>query len=110
MDVKVVNKKEKKVKVTFTVSNIGNHQGMEIAQLYVRDEYSKEERPLKELKGFEKMHLKPGESKEVMIELEKDDFQYFSERQRKWIFEPGVFEIHVGTSSKDIRLKKQIKL
>ena len=61
MDVKIVNRKEKKVKVTFTVSNIGNCQGMEIAQLYVRDEESKEERPLKELKGFEKVQLKPGE-------------------------------------------------
>jgi beta-glucosidase len=110
MDVKIVNRKEKKVKVTFTVSNIGNCQGMEIAQLYVRDEESKEERPLKELKGFEKVQLKPGESREVIIELEKDDFQYFSEKRREWVFEPGIFEIHVGTSYKDVRLKKQIKL
>ena len=110
MDVKIVNRKEKKVKVTFTVSNIGNCQGMEIAQLYVRDEESKEERPLKELNGFEKVQLKPGESREVIIELEKDDFQYFSEKRREWVFEPGIFEIHVGTSYKDVRLKKQIKL
>lgn len=63
---------------------------MEIAQLYVRDEESKEERPLKELKGFEKVQLKPGESREVIIELEKDDFQYFSEKRREWVFEPGI--------------------
>lgn len=106
LSVQVVDRKEKKVSVSFTIKNIGKRDGAEIAQLYVRDIVSKEERPLKELKGFEKIVLNPGESRRVTIELEKDAFSYFNAKQNQWVLEKGAFEILVGASSRDIKLKQ----
>lgn len=98
------------VKLTFDVTNTGNREGAEIAQVYVHDVVSKEIRPLKELKGFEKVFLRPGETKKVSVTLGKDAFRYFSEKKADWVFEPGDFEIWVGASSKDIRLKTGLSL
>lgn len=71
---------------------------------------SKEERPLKELKGFEKIWLKSGETKSVTIRLTKEAFQYYNEKSKKWFFEKGDFLIKIGASSQDIRLEQKIKL
>ena len=81
-----------------------------MAQVYVRDIASKEARPLKELKGFQKVFLRPGETKHVSVTLDRDAFQYFSEKKSDWVFESGEFEIWVGASSKDIRLKTKVKM
>lgn len=106
----ILNKKTKEVKVTFTVTNTGTRAGAEVVQLYVHDVKSQEERPLKELKGFDKVQLNPGESKKVTITLDNEAFQYFNEKKNGWVLEPGLFEIWIGASSADIRLKETIKI
>nr|GFD58447.1 hypothetical protein [Tanacetum cinerariifolium] len=60
-------------------------------------------RPEKELKGFEKVFLKPGETKTVTIQLPADAFKYYDEAKKQWVLEPGQFEVLVGSSSRDIR-------
>lgn len=105
-----VDKKNKKVVLSFSVTNTGDYEGAEIAQVYVRDIVSKETRPMKELKGFQKVYLRPGETKNVSVTLDKEAFQYFNEKKSDWVFESGEFEIWVGASSKDIRLKTKIKM
>ena len=98
------------VTVTFTVNNIGKKKGLETVQLYVQDVESSVPRPLKELKGFTKVSLKPGESKHVMLKLHKADFSFWNPETRGWFAEKGKFVIYVGSSSTDIRLKKEIEL
>lgn len=110
LSVQVTDKKEKRVKVSFTLTNTGQRVGAEVAQLYVRDLLSKEPRPLKELKGFEKVSLNPGESRTVEMDLDKEAFCYFNAKQNQWVFEKGAFEILVGASSKDLKLKQTIQL
>jgi beta-glucosidase len=96
------------ITVSFTIKNTGSKQGLEIAQLYVQDIESSVPRPVKELKGFQKVDLDPGQSKSVLITLAKKDFSFWN--PGGWFAEKGTFVIHVGSSSKDIRLKKQIEL
>jgi beta-glucosidase len=98
------------VKVSFAVKNIGMKTGAEIAQLYIQDVESTVPRPVKELKGFQKVDLQPGESKTIVIELNKKDFSFWNPDTKDWFFEKGAFVIHVGASSKDIRLRKQLEL
>ncbi len=92
------------VKVTFTVKNTGDIAGYEIAQLYVADKVSTIYRPVKELKGFKKIWLEPGESKEVEIELCKRAFAFYNVNINDWCVETGEFDILVGASSADIKL------
>lgn len=110
LNIRITDKKQKKVTVSFTITNTGQQDGYEIAQLYVHDIQSKEPRPQKELKGFDKIYLKAGESKQVEIELYEDAFRYFNVRQNRWVFEKGEFEILVGASSRDIKLTGKIKI
>ncbi len=92
------------VKVTFTVKNTGDVAGYEIAQLYVADKESTIYRPVKELKGFRKVWLEPGEIKEVEITLCKRAFAFYNVNINDWCVETGEFDILVGASSADIRL------
>ena len=96
--------------VTFTVTNTGKTAGSETAQLYIADQESKYPRPVKELKGFEKFSLNPGESKKVTIILDKTDFSYWSPEKKDWYAEPGKFTILVGPSSAQIELQKEVEL
>jgi beta-glucosidase len=89
--------------VTLTVRNTGKTAGAEVVQLYVKDLKSAVKRPEKELKGFEKVFLKPGETKTVTMQLPADAFKYYDEAKKQWILEPGQFEVLVGSSSRDIR-------
>lgn len=98
------------VEVTFVVKNIGKKAGKEISQVYIRDVESSVERPFKELKGFSKISLKPGESKKVTVKLDKRAFQFYDADKKEWRAEPGKFEIMVGGSSKDIKLKGETTL
>ena len=100
----------KQVDLSFNITNTGKFKGGEVAQIYVRDVKSKEVRPIKELKSFEKVFLAPNETKQVSISLNKDAFMYFNSKANKWVLEKGDFEIWVGSSSKDIRLKTTVKL
>lgn len=110
LNVQVADRKKADVTVRFSVRNDGTREGAEVVQLYVSDPESGEPRPLKELKGFEKVNLKPGETKTVTLKLTRDDFMYFSGKKRKWTFEKGDYVIRVGASSQDIRLEQTIRL
>ncbi len=96
--------------VTFKVRNTGNRSGKEAAQVYVRDVESSHFRPFKELKGFAKVHLQPKEEKSVTIELDRRAFSFYDVGKKDWILETGDFEILVGASSQDIRLKTTLRL
>ena len=94
-----------KVKVTVPVTNSGKCEGAEVVQLYVSDLQASVERPRKELKGFEKVSLKPGETKDVTFEIDADALSFFDPALHAWVCEPGTFEVQVGASSADIRSK-----
>jgi len=96
------------VTVSVKVKNTGEMAGKEIVQLYVRDVESLVVRPEKELKGFEKVELKPGEEKTVVFELDRRAFAYYNTDIRDWHVETGEFEILIGKSSRDIVLKEKI--
>jgi beta-glucosidase len=102
-----INNKDEVITVDFTITNTGKTDGAEVAQLYLRDIVSSEDRPLKELKNFEKIYLKAGETKSVSFEITNIDLSFFSAKQNKWVSEPGEFEALIGSSSRDIRLKSR---
>jgi len=96
--------------VTLTITNSGKLAGAEVVQVYVKDDVSTLRRPEKEMKGFEKVFLKPGESKKITITLGKDAFQYYDDIKGRWVLEAGSFTIMAGSSSADIRATKNINL
>jgi beta-glucosidase len=96
--------------VTLNITNTGPVAGQEIVQLYVRDVESTVFRPEKELKGFAKVHLEPGETQEVAIELDERAFAYYNTDLGDWHVEAGAFEILVGASSRDIRLTDTVDI
>lgn len=96
--------------VTLSIRNSGKRAGAEVVQLYVHDGHSKIDRPQKELKGFTRVELAPGESKQVTLTLDRAAFSYFSPIKHDWIAEPGDFDILIGASSRDIRLKGNFTL
>lgn len=98
------------VTVSFKVKNIGKVAGAEVAQIYVSDKESTIFRPEKELKGFVKVFLEAGEQKEVSVTLNKRAFAFFNVKTNDWCVESGEFEILVGASSRDIRLKAKLKV
>lgn len=103
-------KKGEPVTVEFTLTNTGKVEGAEIAQLYVRDEQASVVRPVKELKGFKKVFLKPGDRKAVQIVLSDKDFSYWDESKKDWFAEPGEFVISVGAASNDLKLSAKVNL
>jgi beta-glucosidase len=94
--------------VSLTVCNAGKQAGAETVQLYVRDVESRAFRPEKELKGFEKVRLEPGEEKRVTFSLDKRAFAYWNPETSGWHVESGEFEILIGASSRDIRLRETV--
>ena len=99
-----VNQQGNEYVVSFDVRNAGKVAGAEVAQVYVGDDECYLMRPAKELKGFEKVYLKPGETRRVNITLDDEAFRFFDPMEHKWVIEPGTFKVHVGSSSADIRL------
>ena len=91
--------------VTLNVRNTGKVPGSEIVQLYVAGDHSKLPRPVKELKGFAKVFLEPGQVKKVTMHLNSRSFAYYDVTFRKWKVTPGNFEVMAGSSSADIKLK-----
>ncbi|MCC8118450.1 MAG: glycoside hydrolase family 3 C-terminal domain-containing protein [Bacteroidales bacterium] len=89
--------------VSVPVTNVGNVAGQEIVQLYVGDDKASVLRPVKELKGFEKIALAPGETKIVSFDITMDDLKFYDEASKSWVAEPGKFKAYVGASSTDIR-------
>ncbi|WP_210516012.1 glycoside hydrolase family 3 C-terminal domain-containing protein [Hymenobacter terricola] len=96
--------------VLLTVTNGGKMAGAEVVQLYVHDEQAAVKRPEKELKGFEKVFLRPGETKTLTLTLDREAFQYYDEVKKGWVLEPGKFDVLLGSSSRDIRLKGSVTL
>ena len=100
----------KSVTVSVPITNTGSVAGAEVVQIYVHDCEASVERPAKELKGFDKVYLQPGETKTVKIELGPDAFRFFDDKEMKWKAEPGKFEILAGSASNDIRTKAVLTL
>ncbi len=98
------------VNVTFDVTNTGSRKGAEVAQVYVSEEHAKVERPERELKGFERVLLEPGETKHVSVALDARAFAYWSPEAKKWTTDPGRFMIHVGDSVEDTPLTGSVEL
>jgi beta-glucosidase len=99
-----------KAMVSFDVKNIGKRAGAEVAQLYVSQQKSALPRPVKELKGFQKIMLQPGEQKTITINLNDEAFKYFNDVTNQWVLEPGLFNILVGGSSRDIKLTGEVRM
>jgi len=99
------NKKTTNGDISFsvTVQNTGKRDGAEVVQLYLHDEKASVLRPYKELKGFEKVFLKAGETKTVTFHITKQDLSFFDPEQHAWVAEKGTFKALVGTSSGDIK-------
>ena len=95
--------------VKVTVRNTGPRPGSEVIQLYVHDAASSLERPEKELKGFRKVYLLPGETTEVSFELDPSAFSFYNPGTHQWVAEDGEFSLLVGSSSKDIRQTSTLK-
>ncbi len=98
------------VDVSFDVTNTGSVAGAEVAQLYVSDPSAQVDRPERELKGFAKVRLGPGETKNVNLSLDSRAFSYWDEPAKKWIIDPGKFVIRVGDSSENTPLTADIDL
>lgn len=96
--------------ITVPVTNTGDREGKETVQLYVSDLKSTVDRPVKELKGFRKVSIAPGQTVDVTFTLTRPDFSYFDADKHEWICEPGAFEALVGSSSGDIRSKVRFKV
>ena len=89
---------QEQIKVAVSVSNTGDYEGEEVVQLYIRDLVGSVTRPVKELKGFKKINLKPGETRKVEFEITNDLLKFYT-REKKWESEPGKFKVFVGTNS-----------
>jgi len=99
------------VVVTYTLTNTGARDGAEVVQLYVgKRSASSVERPFKELKSFKKVFLKAGESTSITSKMKQDVFNYYSVLEKKFVLDPGKYEIMLGFSSRDIQESKEIIL
>jgi beta-glucosidase len=107
---KAVITEDETITFTIPVKNTGKKAGAEVVQLYIRDVKSSLPRPLKELKGFEKIYLNPGEQKEVTITIDKSALSFFDPVKHDWVAEPGDFEALIGNSSDAIKTKIKFSL
>ena len=98
------------IRVSVPVTNVGSLSGSEVVQLYIRDVKSSVSRPVKELKGFCKVHLAAGETKSVTFTIDKSSLSYFDDKLHEWVAEPGKFEAIVAASATDIKSKVTFKL
>lgn len=109
-DMTVTKKDEFNYEVTCKITNIGDRDGSEVVQLYVGQKNATVTRPPKELKGFDKVFLKAGETKEVKFALEENDFAYYNICLKKWHVESGSYDILIAASAADIRLQETVKI
>ena len=98
------------ITISFEIKNAGHREGAEVAELYVGDSHSSVPRPVKELKGFAKVSLKPGESRRVTLMLDRRAFSFYDVKKSDWSAEPGEFSILIGSSSDNIRLRDKFTL
>jgi beta-glucosidase len=102
--------KNDKLTVSLKLKNTGAVKGSEVVQLYINDVQSSIDRPVKELKGFKKVNLNPGEEKVVEFTIDQKALSFFDPKLKDWNVESGEFEILVGSSSQDIKLKEKFIL
>ena len=95
-------KADQPVKATITVSNTGNYDGEETVQLYIQDLFGSVVRPVKELKGFQKIFLKKGENRQVSFTIDVDKLKFYND-ELKYIYEPGDFKVYIGTNSQEVK-------
>jgi beta-glucosidase len=95
-------KPNEKLEVGVTVKNTGNYDGEEVVQLYIRDVVGSVVRPVKELKNFQKIFLKKGESKEIKFTVTVNDLKFYNDKLQ-WIYEPGDFKVFIGGNSRDVK-------
>jgi beta-glucosidase len=105
----LINETEGEFHISLEVKNTGNRTGAEVVQLYINDIISSVSRPVKELKGFEKIILNPGEKKRVEFRLSPEQLSFIDQNMKR-VVESGTFSIMVGSSSENIRLKGEIKV
>jgi beta-glucosidase len=98
------------IDINVVVKNAGNQAGEEVVQLYVTHLNSKVSRPIRELKGFTRIHLDPQEERTVKLKLPASRLAYWDDRLDRWVVEKDQIEIGVGGSSKDLRLRKTIRV
>ncbi len=101
---------DEEVTVSFTLKNAGSRAGAEVVQLYVEPGRPPVERPIRELKGFQRIWLNPGETHRVTLDLDEAALGYFDDAQHKWVAAPGDYRIAVGASSRDLRLEGMFTL
>lgn len=97
------------ITVEFDIQNTGKVAGTEVAQLYINDQYASRSRPVKELKGFQKVSLEPGETKRIQIKLSTDQLAFY-DKDLNLVVEPGKFTVMIGSSSEDIRLSDEFEV
>jgi beta-glucosidase len=98
------------VEVSLSVRNSGSRAGAEVIELYLHDAHSKVERPIQELKGFRRVSLEPGGTQVVSFTLDQSAMSYYSTEKKVWTAEPGEFDVLIGSSSRDIKLKGSFDL
>ncbi len=103
-------KRGKQINVLVDITNTGARPGAEVVQVYVEDVESSVDRPPKELKGFEKVFLEPGKTQTVKVALDARALSFFDEKKNEWVAEPGLFKVHAGSSSRDIKLTAELRL
>ena len=96
------------IEVSVDVKNSGNYDGKEVVQLYIRDVVGSVTRPMKELKGFQKVEIKKGETKTITFKLTVEDLKFY-DYNLDFVAEPGLFEVFVGTNS-DTQMKAEFEL
>jgi beta-glucosidase len=104
LDKKKIRSNEK-IEVSLKLTNTGKYAGEEVVQLYLRDKVGSVVRPVKELKDFQKIKLQPGESRTLHFTISKEKLSFYSDKLQ-WIMEPGEFDLMIGSSSADIRLRE----
>ena len=98
------------IQATFTLTNTGDREGAEVAQLYVSDPVCSVMRPVKELKGFKKVFLKPGESRRITLDIPVSSLAFYSEAQSQIVVEPGEFILQLGASASDIKQRISVEV
>ena len=104
---KIINSEN--IEVSFNLTNSGKYAGDEVVQLYLRDRVGSVVRPIIELKDFKKIHLNAGETKKVQFVIDKEKLSFYNEKL-EWTTEPGEFDVMIGSSSSDIRLRSVVEL
>jgi beta-glucosidase len=103
-----VTQQENKVMVQCTVTNTGDREGAEVVQVYIHPKDPSVDRPVRELKGFEKVVLAAGATATVVIELDETAFKYYHPEELKWVLDSGSYEVQVGNSSRDLKLNAEV--